>query len=550
MSFRRILPWLGVFLLLGLFFFYPLARILGLSLDFAILSVGDFRLTFFVFCFTFYQALLSTLLTLCLGLPAAFLFARFNFRGKSLLRTLTAIPFMLPTVVVAAGFNAWLGPRGWFNLALQNLLGLDSPPITFVGTLGAILAAHVFYNATIIIRIVGNTLSRLDPRLDQAARSLGASPRRLFWHVTLPMLRPSLLAASLLVFLFDFTSFGVILLLGGPQFATLEVEIYYQALTFFNLPLAAWLSLIQLLCTLAFSIIYSRLVIRAAVTVNPRLNPPIRPRIWKQRIFVAIFSLLLFVFFVFPLFSLPFRSLTRLEADRGDRAQAQYGLTMDYYTELFVNRRGSIFYVPPVTALGNSLAYASLTVFLSLALGFPAASALARPGRLERFLDPILLLPLGASAVTLGLGFIVAFGRLLSFPWLVPLAHTIIALPFVIRALQPALASIPDRLRQAAVTLGASPPRVWRAVDWPIVRRAVLSAAVFAFTVSLGEFGATALVYRPEYPTLPVAIYRFLSQPGGLNYGQAMAMATILMVVAGAGILAIEKLRLPGAGEF
>ncbi|MBI4731744.1 MAG: iron ABC transporter permease [Chloroflexi bacterium] len=550
MLFRRILPWLGVFLFLGLFFFYPLARILGLSLDFAILSVGDFRLTFFVFCFTFYQALLSTLLTLCLGLPAAFLFARFNFRGKSLLRTLTAIPFMLPTVVVAAGFNAWLGPRGWLNLALQNLFHLDSPPIIFVGTLGAILAAHVFYNATIVIRIVGNTLSRLDPRLDQAACSLGASPHQIFWRVTLPILCPSLLAASMLVFLFDFTSFGVILLLGGPQFATLEVEIYYQALTFFNLPLAAWLSLIQLLCTLAFSIVYSRLVTRAAMTVNPRLNLPIRPRIWRQRAFVAIFSLLLFVFFVFPLFSLPFRSLTRLEADRGDRAQAQYGLTMDYYTELFVNRRGSIFYVPPVTALGNSLAYASLTVLLSLALGFPAASALARPGRLERFLDPILLLPLGASAVTLGLGFIVAFGRLLSFPWLVPLAHTIIALPFVIRALQPALASIPDRLRQAAVTLGASPPRVWREVDWPIVRRAVLSAAVFAFTVSLGEFGATALVYRPEYPTLPVAIYRFLSQPGGLNYGQAMAMATILMLVAGAGILAIEKLRLPGAGEF
>jgi len=87
-------------------------------------------------------------------------------------------------------------------------------------------------------------------------------------------------------------------------------------------------------------------------------------------------------------------------------------------------------------------------------------------------------------------------------------------------------------------------------VDWLLVRRAVLSAAVFAFTVSLGEFGATALVSRPEYPTLPMAIYRFLSQPGGLNYSQAMAMATILMFVTGAGILAIEKLRLPGSGEF
>jgi thiamine transport system permease protein len=152
------------------------------------------------------------------------------------------------------------------------------------------------------------------------------------------------------------------------------------------------------------------------------------------------------------------------------------------------------------------------------------------------------------------LGFIITFNRpplaLVTSPLLVPLAHTLIALPFVIRSLQPALASIPDRLRQAAAVLGASPPRVWFAVDWPIVARATLSAAVFAFTVSLGEFGATSLVVRPEYPTLPIAIARFLSQPGGMNYGQAMAMATILMVVCGFGIFLIERLRLPGAGEF
>jgi thiamine transport system permease protein len=231
-----------------------------------------------------------------------------------------------------------------------------------------------------------------------------------------------------------------------------------------------------------------------------------------------------------------------------------YGLTVDYYRELFINRRESIFYVPPFTAIGVSLGYAAATVILSLALGFPAASALVRPGPLERLLDPLLILPLGASAVTLGLGFIVTFNRpplrLLASPLLVPLAHSLIALPFVIRSLQPALASIPDRLRQAAASLGASPLRTWFAVDWPIVSRATLGAAVFAFTVSLGEFGATSLVVRPEYPTLPIAIARFLSQPGGLNYGQAMAMATILMVVCAAGILLIEKLRLPGAGEF
>jgi thiamine transport system permease protein len=187
---------------------------------------------------------------------------------------------------------------------------------------------------------------------------------------------------------------------------------------------------------------------------------------------------------------------------------------------------------------------------LSLLLGFPAAFALAKPTRLERILDPLIMLPLGSSAVMLGLGFIISYGTWLTSPWLVPLAHTLVALPFVIRALQPAIASIPHRLRQAAASLGASPVEVWKNIDLPILRRATLAAATFAFTISLGEFGATLLIARPEYPTIPVAIERFLSQPGGLNYGQAMAMATILMLLTITSILLIEKFRIPGSGEF
>ena len=547
----RILP---AVLFLALFFFLPLARILALSLDLSAVTAANLERIFFVLRFTFYQAALSTLLTFLLGLPSAFLFARFDFRGKPLLRAITAIPFMLPTVVVAAGFNALLGPRGWLSFLFPQ------SSFQFTGTLTAILLAHVFYNTTIVIRIVGNALSHLDPKLEQAARVLGADNWRTWTQVTLPMLRAPMLAAGLLVFLFDFTSFGVILLLGGPQFSTLEVEIYIQALQLLNLPMAALLSLIQLLCTLAFSILYSRIVESAFVPTAPKPSVARKAKSLRERIFVSAFILLLSSFFILPLLSLPLRSLSRLEADRGQREEIQYGLTGDYYNELFINRRGSVFYVPPVDAARNSLTYAAATVALSLLLGFPAASALTRPNRFTPILDSFLLLPLGASAVTLGLGYIITFNKpiplitynlsLITSPLIIPIAHTIIALPFVIRTLQPALASIPERLRHAAATLGASPFRIWQTVDWPIVSRAVLSASTFAFTVSLGEFGAATLLSRPDFPTLPVAIARFLSQPGGMNYGQAMAMSTILMMITLAGILLIEKLRLPGAGEF
>ena len=541
----RIALWLLPLSFLFLAFFFPLSRILSLTLDPQTLSAGNLQLAARVLLFTFYQAALSTLLTLLLGLPAAYLFARYNFRGKSLLRALTAVPFMLPTVVVAAGFNALLGQRGLVNNLIHPFSFILHPFIL-------ILIAHVFYNTTIIIRVVGNALSSLDPRLEAAARSLGADPSRVLWNVTFPLLRPSLLASSLLVFLFDFTSFGVILLLGGSQFATLEVEIYVRVLRLPNLPLAALLSVIQLICTILVSILYSRFASRSVIQTAPRsAESNIRnPNTLREKLLVGAFIFLLSSFFLLPLAALPLRSLFRLEADRGQRGEIQYGFTTDYYRELFVNRSGSVFYVPPIQATVNSLGYAGATVILSLVMGFPAASALAKPTRLERVLDPLIMLPLGSSAVMLGLGFILSYGAWLVSPLLVPFAHTLVALPFVIRTLQPAIASIPQRLRQAASSLGASPLEVWKNIDLPILRRATLAAATFAFTVSLGEFGATLLIARPEYPTIPVAIARFLSQPGGLNYGQAMAMGTILMLLTLLSILLIEKFRIPGTGEF
>jgi thiamine transport system permease protein len=544
--YARLLLWLLPLSFLVVAFFYPLSRILALTFDPKALTTANLLLASRVLLFTFTQAALSTFLTLLLGLPSALLFARYDFRGKSILRALTAVPFMLPTVVVAAGFSALLGPRG----LLHSVFPLAS--FNFIGTLTAILIAHVFYNTTIIIRVVGNALSGLDPKLEQAARVLGADPSRVWWNVTLPLLRPALLASSLLVFLFDFTSFGVILLLGGSQFATLEVEIYLRILKLPNLPLAALLSVIQLSCTVIFSILYTRFSSRSTIQTAPRSadSNVRRAKTLREKIFVTSFILLLTAFFFLPLSALPFRSLFRLEADRGQRGEVQYGFTADYYTELFVNRRGSIFYVPPIQATVNSLGYASATAMISLLLGFPAAFALAKPTRFEKILDPLIMLPLGSSAVMLGLGFIISFGTWLTSPFLVPFAHTLIALPFVIRTLQPAIASIPQRLRQAASSLGASPWEVWKNIDLPILRRATLAAATFAFTVSLGEFGATLLISRPEYPTIPVAIERFLSQPGGLNYGQAMAMATILMVMTMTSILLIEKFRIPGSGEF
>jgi thiamine transport system permease protein len=544
---------------LGIFFFYPLASIFAVGFSATQLEVFrfvDFETIWHPLRFTLWQALLSTILTLLVGMPGAYLFSHYEFPGKKLLYTLTTIPFILPTVVVAASFNALLGPRGWINTGLMSYFNLSSPPLQIVNTLGAILLAHVFYNTTIVIRIVGNFWVEMDPNLQQAARVLGADRWRTFREVTLPLLRPAILASALLVFLFDFTSFGVVLLLGGPRYATLEVEIYIQAMHLLNIPAAAILSIIQLLCTLLLTVIYTRLATRVVVPLKLRRQPDKthRVRTLAEKLSLALLVVFILLLLVAPVLALTARSVTRLDAARDERGQVAAGLTMDYYRELFINRRGSLFYTPPILAARNSLAIASATVLISVTFGFMAAYALRHSTRLARLLDPLLMLPLGASAVTLGLGFIVALNRppldLRTSPLLVPLVHSLIALPFVIRSLYPTMSSIPERLHEAATVLGASPFRVWREIDLPIMARAGVVSGIFAFTVSMGEFGATALVARPEFPTLPVAIYRFLSQPGALNYGQAMAMANILMVICGVSILLVEYLRPQGASEF
>ena len=553
----NLLLWILPLLFLGIFFFFPLAKITQLSFARA---EGGFLAGLWnalntptvskVVGFTFKQAFLSTILTLAVGLPGAYLFGKFQFRGKKILRALTGVPFVMPTLVVAAGFYALLGPNGWVNEVLMRILQLETPPIQFVNSFAAILTAHVFYNTTIILRVVGDYWSRLDPRMEQAARVLGANRWKTLREITLPLLLPAIAASSLLVFIFDFTSFGVVLVLGGPLFSTLEVEIYYQTISLFNLPLAATLSLLQIGFTLILTIAYTSLI--------GRINQPIKlssreksqqPLIsTRSKVLAGLMIVFLLVFLISPLASLGLKSFSGSEPGSPP--------TLSFYRALGENPRESLFYVPPTTALGVSLGYGLITVVLALALGLPAAWALAKKNLtlLDKILDPVLMLPLGTSAVTLGLGFLVALDTppldLRTSPLLVPIAHTLVAFPFVVRSLTPALASIQPKLRQAAAVLGASPRRITREIDLPLIGRAMLVAATFAFTISIGEFGASSLITRPEYPTVPIVIYRLLSRPGALNYGQAMALSTILMITTLVGMLTMEFFRVGDVGEF
>jgi thiamine transport system permease protein len=500
---------------LALFFAYPFVAILerGLTQDGGIdlpLDVLSSASTLGILWFTIWQAAASTALTLLISLPLAWVLARFDFPGRSLVRALVLVPFVLPTVVVATAFLALL-PEG----AERGV--------------PAILAAHVFFNLAVVVRIVGAWWGRLDPGLWDAAATLGAGPMQRLRTVTLPLLAPALAAAAALVFLFCFTSFGVILILGGPSYSSLETEIYNQAARLFDLRAAAALSLLQL-TAIATVLAVAGLVERrsgAVVPVAPEREVLRRPR-GRERVAAAGVLGLSALALGLPVAALIERSLA---------TPGGYGL--DFYRRL--GEETATLLVPPWHAVLNSLLFAAAATAIALAVGGLAATARRRAG----WLDALIMLPLGASAVMLGFGFVIAFDEppldLRASPWLVPVVQALVAAPFVMRIVAPALRSIDARLRDAAAVLGASPGRVWLEVDLPLVLRALGVAAGFAFAVSLGEFGATVFVARSDWPTVPVAIFRFLGRPGALNAGQAAALSVVLMVLTAATVLLADR---------
>ncbi len=525
----------------AVFFAYPVAAIVarGLKVDGVwrlgrigdVLAQSDVR---HVLWFTTWQALASTALTLLIALPGAYVFARFDFPGKQVLRAVVTVPFVLPTVVVGTAFLALVGRGG----LLDELWGvrLDT-------TVWAILLAHVFFNYAVVVRTVGGMWAQLDPRQEEAARMLGASRLRAWRQVTLPALAPAVAAAALMVFLFTFTSFGVVQILGGPTFSTLEVEIYRQTSQVFDLSTAAVLTLIQFAAVAAVLAVHAWTVRRreSALRLVDAATTARRPRGAGQWALLAGVLGVVVLLLVLPLAVLVQRSL----------GASGFG----YYRAL-TREDGGTFLVPPIEAIGNSLQYAAAATVIAVVIGALAATALTRrdAGRFVRGFDALLMLPLGVSAVTVGFGFLIALDEPpldLRSSWiLVPLAQALVGVPFVVRTMLPVLRAVDGRLREAAAVLGASPWRVWREVDLPMVRRALLVAAGFAFAVSLGEFGATVFIARPDNPTLPVAVARLLGRPGEMNYGQAMALSTILMLVCAVALVVLERLRTDRSGEF
>ncbi|MFQ5556448.1 MAG: ABC transporter permease [Acidimicrobiales bacterium] len=477
--------------------------------------------------FTLWQAVASTVITVVVALPAAAMVARLRFRGRRLVRALVTVPFVLPTVVVAGAFEG-----------VFDRFGLADGALRLRHTVWAILLAHLFFNYAVVVRTVGAFWAGLDGRIEDQARVLGASRRLTFLHVTLPRLWPAITAAAAIVFLFSFTSFGVILVLGGPTRATIETEIYRHAVVRLDLTAAAAHAVAQLAAVVAMVAVANRLERRR---VRPaRVSGMTAPRGTRWGL-VGNLTVMVMVLGV-PVAVLVERSLS-------DGS----GYSLTNYAAL--GERVELLPASAVTALGNSVRFALAATAIAVVVGAIAALVAVHGRRLvARSFDLGLTLPLGTSAVTVGFGILLALDEpvdLRTSVWIVPIVHAVIGVPFVVRTLVPVLRSIDDRTREAAAVLGASPARVRREVDLPIGARGLAVGAAFAFAVSLGEFGATSFIpRRPGSLTAPLALFRLLGTPGEALRGQAMALAVVLMVLTASAVLVIDALGEAGEGSF
>ena len=476
--------------------------------------------------FTVWTSGVATLLSVVLGLPAAYALHRLALPGRAAVRAALLVPFVLPTVVVGVAFRQLLGEGGPLGS-----LGLDGTPV-------AIICGLVFFNVAVVVRTVGVAWESLDPRPGQAAAALGASPSQVLRTVTLPALRPAIVGAASIVFLFCATAFGIVLTLGGVRHATVETEIYLLTTTVFDLQAAAALSVLQIVVVVGLLALAARLRAVPDPTAHRTVTPVRAVR--RPDAPVVLATLAVLAAMLVPILTLVVGSL---------RVGGEWGL--GNYRALSGTGDNQALLAPVTSALATSLRTAVDATWMALLVGVLVATIVTRR---SHSLDGFFMLPLGVSAVTLGFGFLITLDQppldLRDSPLLVPMAQALVALPLVVRTLTPVLGGIDDRQRQAAASLGASPWRTLLTVDLPVTWKPMLAASGFAFAASLGEFGATSFLARDDSPTLPVVIFRLLGHPGAMNYGMALAASVVLAVTTAVVMLAVERLRVPGVGAF
>ncbi len=496
-----------------------------------------------LFGFTAYQAALSTVASLALGLPAAYVLANYEFRGRQTIRSLTILPFVLPGIMVAVGFYAMFGQTGTLNSVL-GAVGLGPYSFMQYSPLAIVIVAHAFYNAPLIARITVAAWESVDTRTVETARSLGASRRRAFLDVVVPQLLPAVFTGALLTFIFTFMTFPIVLALGGLELATVEVWIY-DRMRRLDYAEAATLAILETILSLGLTYAYLRyesaqsgLSRAASPPDRERLFPDVRTALSPRRLAIVGYGVVALIVFVGPMASLVIGGIT----DSG-------GFTLRHYSFLLERQvEGADFQTQPYPAIRNSLLFGLGTLLIAVPMGVVVSVVTARAGRSGTVIDTLAMVPLAVSGVVFGIGLLqgLVFGLSLPFGWrfqvtgavAIVVAHAVAAYPFVTRNVSPLLSNLDPAMVESARALGASRTRALLDIELPLIASGVVAGAAFAFAISIGEFSSTVILAGgSDTYTMPVALERYL----GRRSGPAIAMGTILLAVTASSFVVIDR---------
>ncbi|WP_424983744.1 hypothetical protein [Maritalea sp. S77] len=464
------------------------------------------------------QAALSVLFSLLVGAPAAIALYRLRFRGKGLAIALLSAGLVLPTIIVAFGLLAVWGRAGWLRSAAKSLLDQDLNFSIF--GLAGILMAHTLLNGSFAARLFYDRLSATPKSKLKLGRSLNLSPFARFLYVEWPALKPAIPGLAATIFLMCFTSFALVLLLGGgPANATFEVAIFEAVRVDFDLTRAALLAASQLLFCL--------LIIVPAANWNTKsmmIGQASVQNLWpadgRSKWVLTTFLLLVAAFYLTPLIAIFQKAMSP-------------ALIPYLGKEKFLN------------ALWASLIIASVSASLTLLLATLLATARGELKRAEKLgtarFPRLYRLILGAPifaymampAMVLGLGFFL-ITRHLALPtqavgvWVLILANALLALPLASAALTPSYEKLANRYGKLSMSLNMTGWQRFRYIEWPLSRREAGYVFALGFTFSLGDVGVIALFGTDEFSTLPWLMYRAL---GSYRSNDAALVAGILLAL-------------------
>ena len=495
--------------------------------------------------FTLRQAFFSVLVALAIGLPGAFFLG--SRKPRKLLRTITAIPFVMPSILVVLGFVLFFGNAGWLNRFIALFPGsfqlrLLYKPLT-------IILAHGFFNFPLVIRLVGDGISRVRKAYGAAAFALGASPFTSVLTLILPLSVPAVMAASLLVFLYSFTSFAVVLVLGGsPASTTLPVEIYRHARIFLNYHNAGALAIVETLIAVSVFLTY---IFFGQKTRN--ITAGTEERVFEEkarfrfkplplRLFTVFYGVFVSFFILGPIFAVPLESLL----DRYSRSAAQV-FSLRWWSSLGESCLPALlrslilafFSATLSSLLAISLAI-SVKVLTEDEIGKKGSKEKNRSGKnkLAGIFRFFATAPIVSSGIVLGLGWLIFYGaRFSRSPWAIVVLHSVSALPFAFNSVSEGFRSMPDDTLNAAKLCGAGPLWALLTTALPLSLTQLRSAWGIAAALSLGELNAVMMLGLEGWETLPLYIYR---AAGAYRYGAACAAGTLLILTSGACLLLSE----------